>query len=60
MKIYDYLIRLGLAMFIILGGGSLLHAAKTGDYRIDQLIGGAVGAVLLIGGYLWKRKRAKR
>ena len=55
MKINVYLIRLAMSIMIIFGGTFIIRYFIKGELLLDQLIGAAVGLILLISSLIWRK-----
>ncbi|MGG4168920.1 hypothetical protein ABEW00_15875 [Rossellomorea vietnamensis] len=60
MKINAYLIRLSFSIMIIFGGTLGIVYIKTGDLLGYNLIATCVGAVLLVGSWMWRSRNKAR
>ncbi|WP_226641575.1 hypothetical protein [Mesobacillus subterraneus] len=49
-----YLMRLAALIILIFGGTLVIVYSQTGEVLMDQLIGGSIGVVLLIGSFIWR------
>lgn len=55
MGINSYLTHLAIAIIVIFGGTFIVRYCRTGELLIDQIIGGLVGIVLLMGTRIWEK-----
>ena len=55
MKINLYFIQLAITIIVIFGGVFTIRFFRTAELLLDQIIGFAVGVILLIASLIWRR-----
>ena len=57
MKTNSYFIQLAMAMLVIFGGIFIVRYLRTGELLLDQMIGAAVGLILLFVSLFLRRRK---